>query len=135
VYKRLRVLYSFSACIKKVADIVFVVDSSGSIGADNFQKVRQFIRDVVMTFDVGPNSTRVGLVEYSTSAHIEFKLNEKTNRTDLLSAVDAIAYSGGGTSTSDALELMRLQGFDGYVALCGPPSPSQPWDRLVWLSN
>ena len=68
-----------------------------------------------MTFDVGENSTRVGLVEYSTLAHIEFKLDEKMNRTDLLTAVDNIAYSGGGTSTSDALELMRTQGFDGYV--------------------
>lgn len=103
-----------SACIAKVADIVFVVDSSGSIGLENFQKVKQFIKDVIMTFDVGLNRTRVALIEYSTLAHIEFKLNEKTNQADLLKAVDNVTYSGGGTSTSDALKLMRTEGFDRY---------------------
>ncbi|XP_053405497.1 matrilin-2-like [Mercenaria mercenaria] len=101
-----------ASCIAKVADVVFVVDSSGSIGSDNFQKVREFIKDVVMTFDVEPRYTRVALIEYSTVAHIEFKLHEMVNLTDLLKAIDNIAYSGGGTATSDALKLMRTEGFD-----------------------
>lgn len=105
-----------TACIAKVADIVFVIDASGSIGVDNFQKIKQFIKDVIATFDVDPNYTRVGLIKYSSTAKIEFKLNNLTTTSALLKAVDNINYSGGGTSTSDALKLMRTDGFDRYVA-------------------
>jgi len=91
---------------------VFVVDASGSIGLENFAKVKQFIKQVVMTFDVDPQYTRVALVEFSSQARIEFNFNEKSNLTELLDAIDNINYSGGGTVTSDAIELMRTQGFD-----------------------
>ena len=88
------------------------MDSSGSIGRPNFEKIKEFIKDVVLTFDVDYRYTRVGLIEFSTTPRIEFKLNENTNITDLIDAIDNITYSGGGTSTSDALELMRIEGFD-----------------------
>jgi len=88
------------------------VDASGSIGLENFAKVKQFIKQVVMTFDVDPQYTRVALVEFSSQARIEFNFNEKSNLTELLDAIDNINYSGGGTVTSDAIELMRTQGFD-----------------------
>jgi len=65
-----------------------------------------------MTFDVDPQYTRVALVEFSSQARIEFNFNEKSNLTELLDAIDNINYSGGGTVTSDAIELMRTQGFD-----------------------
>ena len=106
-----------TACIAKIADVVFVVDASGSIGRDNFDKVKQFIKEVIMTFDVDARYTRVALIEYSSLANIEFKLNDKTNMTDLLDAVDHVNYSGGGTSTSDALELMRVEGFERFEKL------------------
>ncbi|WAR00542.1 COCA1-like protein [Mya arenaria] len=102
-----------ASCISKVADVVFVVDASGSIGLDDFDKTKQFIRSIVQTFDIDPLYTQVALIEYSTSARIEWKLGEKNNMTELLEAIDNINYSGGGTSTSEALELMRGEGFDG----------------------
>lgn len=92
-----------------------MVDTSGSIGRPNFERIKEFIKDVILTFDVDYRYTRVGLIEFSTTPKIEFKLHEKTNITDLLDAVDNITYSGGGTSTSDALELMRIEGFDRSV--------------------
>jgi len=53
------------------------------------------------------------MISYSTEIKLEWKLGELNNMTDLLAAVENINYSGGGTATSDALELMRGQGFDG----------------------
>ncbi|WAR30023.1 MATN1-like protein [Mya arenaria] len=37
------------------ADVAFILDSSGSIGATNYQKMLQFVRDVTSKFDVGPD--------------------------------------------------------------------------------
>ena len=43
-----------------MADIVFVVDSSGSIRSERFPLVMQFIQSIVENLDVGQERTRVG---------------------------------------------------------------------------
>ena len=41
-------------CSKSVGvDMVFVLDESGSIKSDNFEKIRNFTRDVINGFDIG----------------------------------------------------------------------------------
>ncbi|XP_060581930.1 collagen alpha-4(VI) chain-like, partial [Ruditapes philippinarum] len=42
-------------CESKKADIVFVLDGSGSETAANFQKQLEFVSNVTNTFDIGPN--------------------------------------------------------------------------------
>ena len=44
-------------------DVVFIVDSSSSIGADNFELIRSFLRRVIQTLDVGLDTTRVSFCE------------------------------------------------------------------------
>lgn len=71
-------------CAKK-ADIVFVVDSSGSIGKKHFQKVRNFLVDVVNGLGrIGANHIQVGLVKFATSVHEIIKLNSYNNKKDLI---------------------------------------------------
>ena len=61
----------FSACSKIICrnlplELVFIVDSSGSVGKDNFVRyVKPFVRDLVGRFTIAPDATRVGLVLYS----------------------------------------------------------------------
>ncbi len=43
-----------------MADIVFVVDSSGSIRSERFPLVMQFIESIVANLDVAEGRTRVG---------------------------------------------------------------------------
>lgn len=51
-----------SVCGKTKADIVFLVDESSSIGANNFIKMKEFIFRVVTYFPViGPQGTQVSL--------------------------------------------------------------------------
>ena len=41
-------------CSKSLGvDMVFVLDESGSIKSDNFEKIRNFTRDVINGFDIG----------------------------------------------------------------------------------
>ena len=39
---------------------MFVVDSSGSVGKKNFNKMRLFVKNVVESWQVGPQHTRFG---------------------------------------------------------------------------
>lgn len=93
--------------------MVFVLDSSGSIGNTNFQKVRDFVNAVVNDLEIGPTRTQVGVIVFSSSAAVSFSLKTYSNRAALSSAVNSIPYIGSGTDTADALYLLINQGFVG----------------------
>jgi collagen type VI alpha len=88
------------------ADIVFVVDASGSVQASNFQITLQFLQSVVNSFTIGPNDVLVGVVKYDNNAYVEFPLNRHTNKAALLNAIKNIRYTSGGTATGKAITQM-----------------------------
>ena len=45
-------------------DIIFVLDSSGSIGSANFIAMKDFVKDVIGVFVVGPTQTQFGVIIY-----------------------------------------------------------------------
>ena len=102
----------FSVCKKPRVDLVFVVDRSESVGSDNWEKFKEFIKDVLMQADINDGSVRVGLIVFSTAVQIEFNLNTYSTKTDVYNAIDAIPYiDKGWTNTAAALELMRTKAF------------------------
>ena len=64
------------------ADIAFVIDNSGSIrdknpedqSYDNYNLLKQFVKDILARLDIGPETTRVGAVRFSTQARLMFNL-------------------------------------------------------------
>ena len=47
-------------CVENIKmDLTFVVDSSSSIGKENFETVKNFVTGIVNNFDIGPDLTRV----------------------------------------------------------------------------
>ncbi|XP_009873379.1 PREDICTED: collagen alpha-3(VI) chain [Apaloderma vittatum] len=89
-----------------VADIIFLVDSSWSIGKEHFQLVREFLYDVVRALDVGGNDFRFALVQFSGNPHTEFQLNTYPSTQDVLSHIANMTYMGGGTETGKGLEYL-----------------------------
>ena len=57
-------------------DLVFVLDSSGSITRPRFDMVKQTVIAIVNELDVGWNGTRIGLVYWSNTAHVAFTMND-----------------------------------------------------------
>ncbi|XP_054638754.1 collagen alpha-6(VI) chain isoform X2 [Dunckerocampus dactyliophorus] len=94
-----------------VADIVFLVDGSSSIGIDNFQEVRGFLRSVVSGLDIGPDKVRVGLAQYSDETYQEFLLKDHMDKKSLLAELDKFPYRTGGTETGKAIDFLRTQYF------------------------
>ncbi len=92
-------------------DLYFVLDSSGSVGSGNFQLMKNFVYDTVNGFDIGPEDTRVGVISFSSDARFHFYLNTYHFKSSLLSAVNSISYTGGGTDTAAALNLLRISGY------------------------
>ncbi|RMB92740.1 hypothetical protein DUI87_30790 [Hirundo rustica rustica] len=89
-----------------VADIIFLVDSSWSVGKEHFQLVREFLYDVVKALDVGGNDFRFALVQLSGNPHTEFQLNTYPSTRDVLSHIANMTYMGGGTEPGKGLEYL-----------------------------
>ncbi|KAF0032046.1 hypothetical protein F2P81_016601 [Scophthalmus maximus] len=94
-----------------VADIVFMVDGSWSIGTANFGQIRQFLYTLVNSFDVGPDQVRISLVQYSTTPRTEFLLNTYQNKENILEYISNLPYMGGGTQTGQGLDFMMKEHF------------------------
>lgn len=103
--------FFLSVCTQEMADIVFLVDGSSSIGMENFVEVRQFISSLVDSFDVAPDKVRIGLVQYSDAPQTEFLLNTYQNKQEILSYIRNLRYKTGGRFTGQGLEFMLNQHF------------------------
>ncbi|KAL1262547.1 hypothetical protein QQF64_005286, partial [Cirrhinus molitorella] len=99
-------------CTQEIADIVFLVDGSGSIGTKNFQEVREFLSSLVENFNVAPDKIRIGLVQYSDTADTEFSFNTYQNKEGIIDHIQNLRYKSGGTFTGKALTFVLKEHFD-----------------------
>lgn len=97
------------ACKEAVlADIVFLVDSSTSIGPQNFQKVKNFLYSVVLGLDISSDQVRVGLAQYNDNIYPAFQLNQYPLKSVVLEQIQNLPYRTGDTNTGSALEFIRM---------------------------
>lgn len=90
------------------ADIVFLVDSSDTIGDTKFGEIRRFLHAFVEGLDIGEKMVRVGLAQFSDRPHQEFLFTAKETKEDLLRNLLAITYRKGGPKrTGLALDFIR----------------------------
>ena len=98
-------------------DVVFVIDTSGSIGSSRFQLFREFIGNItVELIDNSPRSA-VGVISFGNTPHLEFNLQAHTNSSALLSAINLLPYRGGNTFTHDALSFLLSIAQNGELGL------------------
>lgn len=99
---------SFEDCAQGLAaDIYFLVDSSWSMGQENFEHVRQFLYSVVKALHEGGGGRfQFALIQYSGSPKTEFQLNTYPSPLGALAHIRAMAYRGGGTRTGLGLDFL-----------------------------
>ncbi|KAM6223855.1 collagen alpha-4(VI) chain-like [Rhynchocyon petersi] len=90
-----------------LADIVFLVDSSTSIGTQNFQKVKNFLYSVVSGLDISSDQVQVGLIQYNDNIYPAFQLNQYSLKRVVLEQIQNLPNRTGGTGTGSALEFVR----------------------------
>ncbi|XP_063736075.1 collagen alpha-6(VI) chain-like [Eleginops maclovinus] len=87
-----------------VADIVFIVDESSSIGNENFRLMRNFLHSIVSSLDVSPTRVRVGIVTYNNITTPRVYLDSFNHKDELLNYIKILPYNGGSTKTGGALK-------------------------------
>ena len=104
-----------------IGDVVFVVDSSSSIGQATWPTSLQCIIDIIKDLKVDPSRTHVGVVTYSNEVEVSFGLNNYTSLAEIETAVFEIKYMAGGTNTGDGIkkmhEVIKKEGRGANVAI------------------
>lgn len=92
-------------------ELVFVIDSSESVGPENYEIVKDFVNALVDRVTVGRNATRIGLVLYSLEVKLVFNLARYSNKQDIKQAISSIPYMGEGTYTGTAIRKATQEAF------------------------
>ncbi|KAK7501166.1 hypothetical protein BaRGS_00007651, partial [Batillaria attramentaria] len=90
-------------------DLVFLVDSSASVGSVDFQEEIKFVRKLLADFTVDLNTTRVAVITFSSREkvvrqvdHLTRPGRDKHKCSLLVEEIPRIKYVGGGTFTLGA---------------------------------
>ncbi|XP_078379291.1 matrilin-1-like isoform X2 [Oculina patagonica] len=92
-------------------DLAFLLDSSGSIGKENYQDMKGFMNEVIEQFHVSPTDTHVGVVSFSSSAKTEISFISPQNVDAIKSSVLKMIYRGGSTRMDLGLNKTHVELF------------------------
>ncbi|XP_066543787.1 collagen, type XXVIII, alpha 2a isoform X2 [Amia ocellicauda] len=104
-------------CKERPMELVFVIDSSESVGPENFEIIKDFVTALVDRVTVGRNATRIGLVLYSLDVNLVFNLARYMTKQDIKQAIRTMLYVGEGTYTGTAIRKATQEAF--YSARTG----------------
>ena len=102
---------SFSACHLIQADIIFLLDDSGSVGHQDFKKEIAFVEQFVQEFEIGPQYTQIGVITYDYNPHNYIHLDQFSDKSSFINGLQRIPYKQGATHTAEALKWTLTDGF------------------------
>ena len=109
------VLYPFSLSLAVVGacrrDVVFILDSSVTVGKLNWFVIKQFVTDIIRGLKIIDDQTRVGVVTFSSMAVTNFHLQQYDDVDEIAQKIWDMSYLSGGTNIADGISVI------GYVAL------------------
>ncbi|XP_062956986.1 collagen alpha-1(XXVIII) chain [Cynocephalus volans] len=91
-------------CKEMPLELVFVIDSSESVGPENFQIIKNFVKTLADRVAVDLATARIGVINYSHKVEIVASLKQFSSKDDFKLAVDNMQYLGEGTYTATALQ-------------------------------
>lgn len=87
---------------KQVADVLFLIDGSGSYGSTNFQKQLDFIRQSVSGMNLNDGGNRVAAVLFANNANTLFHFDQYHTKQEYMDAL-SMTYPAGTTNLAAAL--------------------------------
>ncbi|KRY79640.1 Cuticlin-1 [Trichinella pseudospiralis] len=91
-------------CPEDKTDLIFLIDSSTSVERRNFTKLTHLIGSTVDLLNIGPDDTRVGIVQFTGHPKAEFDLAHYSNRTSLIDRIGNLKHITGVTHLGQAIQ-------------------------------
>jgi len=83
------------------------VDNSASISSSKYAQVINYVANVVSQLDIDSGKIRVGLLTFSQTAVVQFRLTSYGTRSGVVGAIRRLPYSGYDTNTAAGLRTLR----------------------------
>uniref|UniRef100_A0A8C4MRJ4 Collagen alpha-1(XXVIII) chain n=1 Tax=Equus asinus asinus TaxID=83772 RepID=A0A8C4MRJ4_EQUAS len=90
-------------CKETPLELLFVIDSSESVGPENFQIIKNFVKTLTDQVALDLDTARIGIINYSHKVEMVAHLTQFSSKDDFKLAVDNMQYLGEGTYTATAL--------------------------------
>ena len=91
-----------------VIDLMLIVDSSGSIRPEDFERSKLALIDLVGRLNVAAKKAGVAIINFATNMTLSGQTDVyEFNQTELLTQIGALVQIGTRTATGDALALAR----------------------------
>lgn len=105
-------------------DVMFVVDSSSSVGAENFQTIRDFLHAMVTDLGISETTGRVSIARYNEWVDSRTYFNSNFDKAAILAEIADIPYYGRGTRTAKALQVTANHHLTAYSGWRGGEVPT-----------
>jgi len=115
--------YATGKCGTRVADIIFLVDESGSVSTSNFALELDFVGKVIDKFDVADSAAHIGVITFTTNPKTLFELGALHDKAAMKSQLNAYKtkqrkYTTGTDLAIKAAQAMfKTAGRDGVAKL------------------
>ncbi|XP_061457282.1 von Willebrand factor A domain-containing protein 1 [Rhineura floridana] len=96
-------------------DLLFLLDSSGSVSYYEFSRIKEFIADLLRPFAFGPHDVQTGVVHISTVPTMEFPLDRYLSSGAIQNAIRSAQQMMGDTNTGKALSFAKEMLFSGQA--------------------
>jgi len=111
-------MYNTSLCLSpgcenKQADVIFIIDASGSIWAPDFAKQLRFVRGIVRHFDVSDRATNFAILSFSDTTQIEYSLDDPQDRSSIAHAIVSVIQ----VRRRQLFSLVNVAGYSGSKLL------------------
>lgn len=100
-----------AACPDQEVDLIFMLDSSGSIGKHNFEIAREWLISITKSFQIGPLATQVAVIQYTNNPTPEFDLDDYGTVSEVENGLKRMRLANGATRTDKARVLNFLTDF------------------------
>lgn len=120
-------------------DILFIIDSSGSIGLTEFNTAKDnmanLIGKICGTIGRGPQSNRAALINFSNEPHEIFDFDDYDNLADVQDAVRSLTPLANKTCTGNALEYAKtmFEPLKGKFSECRHLSSKRPLPSSTFI--
>lgn len=85
------------------ADVLFVMDSSGSISKDDYKKEKEFVKQLANIFDISTNQARASVIIYDDNPKLIFGFEDELDNRNVSTVIQSLQHLKGHTRIDKAL--------------------------------
>ena len=97
-------------CHKKI-DLAIMLDASASIGEENFNMAKDFVKTLARRFEISKDKVHLSAISYSQYINILPKFSDYYDRESIENTLSKHLFEGSSTGTGKTLEAINVEVF------------------------